>query len=353
GVGAADRWCRNGARVWCRRRPGHARRCERNRTDVAVVQRVRRAEDATGVRVASSAGPANVTRSPTLITPPFTIVPKTPPPQSGFMASRRPGSASSMRSHGRVSPRISITHSPMRTSWSRLFASGTPVIIRFAHRLDGSRSPPVSRISRCHTSSSMIVTCRRPFWLALPTMPRFSTSVASATGSIGPSRMRLIQIARRTPDGSVFIMSSMAVVNGALRAPQPVEELLANLCNLRRDHERTVRLARVALVAAEVLLLRRVAGAQRHCLRDDRGLPRSVRAQPGDRGACRFRLHVVVVQDDRAVLRSDVVALPVQRGRIMNREEDVEQIVVRDALRVVGDLHHFRVARVARAYGPV
>ena len=55
----------------------------------------------------------------------------------------------------------------------------------------------------------------------------------------------------------------------------------------------------------------------------------------------------------RSVLLADVVALPVQRGRIVNLEEHFEQIFEGDFGGVEGDAHHFDVSRIAVADLPV
>ena len=52
---------------------------------------------------------------------------------------------------------------------------------------------------------------------------------------------------------------------------------------------------------------------------------------------------------DRAVLVADVRALPVQLRRVVLGEEDGEQLLVGDALRVVGDLDDLGVARAVAA----
>ena len=55
-------------------------------------------------------------------------------------------------------------------------------------------------------------------------------------------------------------------------------------------------------------------------------------------------LLVVVKEDRRPVLRADVVALPVERRRVVRLPECCQQIGKRNDGRIVGDLHHFGVA---------
>ena len=53
--------------------------------------------------------------------------------------------------------------------------------------------------------------------------------------------------------------------------------------------------------------------------------------------------------DPRAVLRAGVVALPVQRRRVVDDEEDLEDLAQRDRLRIEADPHHLVVAGIAPA----
>ena len=60
-------------------------------------------------------------------------------------------------------------------------------------------------------------------------------------------------------------------------------------------------------------------------------------------------LLVGVIEDGRAILRADVVALLVGRRRVVRLPEDFQQVVERDFGRVVRDLDHFGVAGAAGA----
>ena len=108
---------------------------------------------------------------------------------------------------------------------------------------------------------------------------------------------------------------------GSFRFSRSVK-CLRNFATFGRDHQRAVGLARVArevlLVVALGLVERRRAGD----LGDDRILPellppraRAITASAIAR--CSGRL----AEDHRAVLRADVVALPVGRRRVVDREE--------------------------------
>ena len=56
------------------------------------------------------------------------------------------------------------------------------------------------------------------------------------------------------------------------------------------------------------------------------------------------------MEDGGAILRADIGTLAVQRRRVVNGEEDVEEIAIGDDARVEGDLHRFGVPRLAAAY---
>src|SRR6266568_6817352 len=71
-------------------------------------------------------------------------------------------------------------------------------------------------------------------------------------------------------------------------------------------------------------------------LRRDR--PRPLLLCPLDRVLRRLALLVIVREDRGAVLRAGVVSLLVRRGRIVQAEEEVEDVVVRDLRRIEDDL---------------
>ena len=78
--------------------------------------------------------------------------------------------------------------------------------------------------------------------------------------------------------------------------------------------------------------------AGRHHLGDDLPRPAARALDVGDRLLGDAALLVIGVEDRRAVTRPDVVALTVQCRRIVNLEEELEHVPVRDLLRVEADL---------------
>jgi hypothetical protein len=61
-------------------------------------------------------------------------------------------------------------------------------------------------------------------------------------------------------------------------------------------------------------------------------------------------LLLVLREDGGAILGSDVIALAVELGRVVSREEDVEQIVVAQLFGIEGDADRFGMAGVAAAH---
>src|SRR5436305_13745800 len=70
----------------------------------------------------------------------------------------------------------------------------------------------------------------------------------------------------------------------------------------------------------------------------------------GDRLARLAVLLVALREDRRAILGADVIALAIELRRVVGREEDIQQIVVAELLRIEGDPDRFGVAGVAAAY---
>ena len=66
-------------------------------------------------------------------------------------------------------------------------------------------------------------------------------------------------------------------------------------------------------------------------------LPGDLEFVPGFTGL--LSLFCIVIENDRTVIRSDVRPLPVQLGRVMDRPENGQELVVGDPFRVVGYLH--------------
>src|SRR5205809_3839624 len=126
----------------------------------------------------------------------------------------------------------------------------------------------------------------------------------------------------------------------------PVRRRLLAACGglgpLRQDPIRADEVAGVAVgVALEVVLvlglgLPEVAG--RGDLRDDLAGPAAGCFDVRDRLLGDLPLLVVGVEDRRPIARPDVVALTVQRGRIMDLEEELEHVAVGGPFGIEDDL---------------
>jgi len=93
---------------------------------------------------------------------------------------------------------------------------------------------------------------------------------------------------------------------------------------------------------------RRVVGEPGH-FGDDRRAVGLAGLDVADDFFSHLLLRVVGVVDAAAVLRADIVALAVERGRVVHHEEDLEDFAQADLRRVEFELHHLGVAGAAGA----
>src|SRR3989475_6769484 len=126
-------------------------------------------------------------------------------------------------------------------------------------------------------------------------------------------------------------------------------ELLADFYDLRADHGHAVALLRVLGEVLLMIVLGDVEGPGGDDLGDD-GVIEDLVLREGSDHVLGDRLLVRrVVEDRRPVLRADVMTLAVERGRIVDREEDLKQLAEGDHLGVERDLHRLGVAGAACA----
>src|SRR5262249_37421095 len=102
-----------------------------------------------------------------------------------------------------------------------------------------------------------------------------------------------------------------------------------------------------------VIVLGRIEGRQRFELGDNWIVERLGVGQLFDLGLGRAALRFVGIENRRAVVCAIVVALMIQLRRIVGVEEDVQQLIVRDPLGIVGHADHLGMARVAIAHSLV
>src|SRR5207237_5131650 len=102
-------------------------------------------------------------------------------------------------------------------------------------------------------------------------------------------------------------------------------------------------------IALEVVLMLWLGlperSGRRH-LGHDLARPAARRLDVRDRLLGDAALLLVEVEDRRAIARPDVVSLPVRRRRIVDLEEELEQIPVRGLLGIEDDLERLRVRAV-------
>src|SRR5690606_26174153 len=153
--------------------------------------------------------------------------------------------------------------------------------------------------------------------------------------------------ARRAPARRVY-RSAPRVVR-ARSGPSPAGEASAELRELGGHDHAAVALRRVVLVEARVVGLGRVVRAAALDAGDDGRIEYALGLQGGDHVAGGGLLLRVLGEDRRAALGPDVVALAVRSGRVVDREEDLEEFAVADAGRIEAHLHHLGVAGGAAA----
>src|SRR6266496_6743942 len=99
--------------------------------------------------------------------------------------------------------------------------------------------------------------------------------------------------------------------------------MLAELCHLRRDDSATVGLRSVVLEVLLVVVLGHIKGRRGRKLGYDWIIPDLGRVQRRDGLLGGGLLLGRAVKDRRAILRAHIMALPVQRGRVVDGEEDI------------------------------
>ncbi len=92
-------------------------------------------------------------------------------------------------------------------------------------------------------------------------------------------------------------------------------------------------------------------GAGRRDFGHDLAGPQARRIDVGDGVLGDAFLLIAGIEDRRAVAAAEVVALPVARGRIVDLEEELEQLAIVDDGRVERDLDRFRVRAVVAVGG--
>src|SRR2546421_1706134 len=143
---------------------------------------------------------------------------------------------------------------------------------------------------------------------------------------------------------------SLSGARSGRRLLQLVEIELADFGHLGRDHRAAVALGGVAAEVVAMVLLRRVERPERLELGHNRIVPHLAGPKLGHDALRRRLLLGRMVENRRAVLRAHVAALTVQRRRVVNREEHVQQLVERHDGGIEADLHDLGVTGGAGAH---
>jgi len=130
---------------------------------------------------------------------------------------------------------------------------------------------------------------------------------------------------------------------------QLVEVMLAEFGHFRRDDGAAVGLRAVVLEIFLVVVLGHIKVRRGRKLGYDWIPPNLGRVQRRDRLLGAGFLLGRTVKDRRAILSAHIGTLPVQRGRVVDGEEDIEEILKRDHLPIKRDLNSLGVPGVAIA----
>ena len=106
--------------------------------------------------------------------------------------------------------------------------------------------------------------------------------------------------------------------------------MLAELGYLRRNHCHTVRLVWISGKVLLVIIFCHIERVQWDDFGNDGIVKDLLCLKLLDHTLCNILLFLVVLKDRRAVLRADVRTLAVERGGIVDAEENIQQVLVRD-----------------------
>src|SRR5690625_3458628 len=150
-----------------------------------------------------------------------------------------------------------------------------------------------------------------------------------------------------TIDWRLVVRSSTAVVP-CISSTASTHQTFSNLCHLRRDHDLAEGDLWIPAVVFLVLRLGLVELGSWYDLGHDRLVGIEV-PDPAIDHLSRDRLLLLVVVEDRgAILWPDIGALPVEGRRVVDREEDIEQLPVGGPGRIVLESCRLGVSRRPR-----
>ena len=121
--------------------------------------------------------------------------------------------------------------------------------------------------------------------------------------------------------------------------------MFAKLDNLRRDNYLAVALSWILLEILLVVILCPVKGSEGFDLCNDWRVPDSRSFDFSDDLLSDCLLFIVVVEDHRAVLGSNISTLAVWSSWVVDCEEDLQDLLEGNYLGVKSDLDHFGMSR--------
>lgn len=130
----------------------------------------------------------------------------------------------------------------------------------------------------------------------------------------------------------------------SLAAFEPLAELLAELGDFRGHDSRTIGLSRVSAEVALMVVFCRVKSDRGDDLRHKSSRPDPSRFEFSEPGLSNRLLFAVMEKNCRAILRANIVSLSILCGRVVDGEENLQQVAVADDLRIKLDLDNFRVS---------
>src|SRR5450755_2005264 len=131
---------------------------------------------------------------------------------------------------------------------------------------------------------------------------------------------------------------------------QQIVEALAEFRDFRRDDQLAIRLFAMQLEVVLMVIFRLVEFLERFHLGDDLAVPFVTVGAFLYRLFDRRLLLRRAIERYRAILLADIVALAIERGRIVDGEERLQHDIAADDMRIERDLHHFGMSRVAVGY---
>src|SRR6266516_4883896 len=119
-------------------------------------------------------------------------------------------------------------------------------------------------------------------------------------------------------------------LRGESRRLSPLGKFRPELLQLRRYDELAVRLPRIVLEVLLMVVLGDVESRRGHELGHDGTVKGALLGEFANERLSGHLLRVGMVENRRTILSAHIVALPIQGRRIVNGEEDLKQVAIRN-----------------------